>query len=237
MLKRKLRHVPFKNNQTGFTIIESLVAVIVLGILMTAIAPTIVLSTATRIQSRRIELATQAARAYIDGVSTGNIPAPPVTNIEKVKAPRVSLVCRKNDLEKDKGYCSSPKESSYRVFCVDGDADNECSKDNPKDMIVQAFGFNSSSDEASRGYKMNIRVYRADAFKDSEALETNDTNKNKDKKATQSTFSGGIGNRKAPLVEMTTEIGTSRTSFEDFCSRLEVYQGRVKNGNLNSKCK
>ena len=83
----------------GFTIIESLVAVIVLGILMTAIAPTIVLSTATRVQSRRIELATLAARGYIDGVSSGNIPAPPIskTKTNDVKVPGTSLSCNSNE--------------------------------------------------------------------------------------------------------------------------------------------
>ncbi len=228
MLKRQLQQLSSGNNQAGFTIIESLVAVIVLGILMTAIAPTIVLSTATRVQSRRVELATQAARAYIDGVTSGNIPAPPVTSTENVEAPQTSLTCRENNLKTDKGYCSSPNKSSYRVFCVDGDGDNECKKDNSKDLIVQAFGFNSNSTDASRGYKLSLRVYRADAFKDNTALETNSSNTSK--KATQSTFTGGIGKRKAPLVEMTTEIGTDRTTFQDFCSRLE----NTSNG--NSKC-
>lgn len=237
MLKQKLQLFLNKNNQAGFTIVESLVAVIVLGILMAAIAPTIVLSTATRIQSRRVELATQAARAYIDGVSTGNIPAPPVSKTETVKPPRVSLSCREKDLENNKGYCSSPKDSTYRVFCVDGDADNECSKDNPKDMIVQASGFNSNSDEAARGYKMSIRVYRADAFKDSKPLETNENEAKKGGKATQSSFNGGLGKSKAPLVEMTTEIVSSRTSFEDYCSRLETYKNRLRNSTNNSQCK
>ena len=72
MLKLQFQKLNSSKNKAGFTIIESLVAVIVLGILMTAIAPTIVISTATRVQSRRIELATLAARGYIDGVSSGS---------------------------------------------------------------------------------------------------------------------------------------------------------------------
>ncbi|MGB3655467.1 MAG: prepilin-type N-terminal cleavage/methylation domain-containing protein, partial [Rivularia sp. (in: cyanobacteria)] len=131
MLKHQLQQLSTKKNQAGFTIIESLVAVIVLGILMTAIAPTIVLSTATRVQSRRVELATLAAGAYIDGVVSGNIPAPPISKVDedddnaesndKVAAPATSLSCDDLDnLREEKGYCTLPENTSYKVYCVDG---------------------------------------------------------------------------------------------------------------------
>ncbi len=239
MHKLKLPQLPSGNNQAGFTIIESLVAVILLGILMTAIAPTIVLSTATRVQSRRVELATQAAKVYISGVSSGNIPAPPITDTQKVEAPSATekLSCKESNLQKEKGYCSSHDEDSYRVFCVDGDGDNQCDKENSQDLIVQAFGLNSTSTDASRGYKLGIRVYRADAFKDKGVLETN-LDDDSDNKKTQSTFTSGIGKRKAPLVEMTTEIGTERTTFQDFCSRLESFKDSVnEDSQYNSQCK
>ena len=228
MLKRQLQQLNSQKNQAGFTIIESLVAVIVLGILMTAIAPTIVLSTATRVQSRRIELATLAARSYIDGVSSGNIPAPPIskTKTNDVKVPGGTLNC--NDLKKDTGYCSSPiDKSSYKVYCVDGTGDGECTKEESKDFIVQAFGYNEFSTTASSGYKLSVRVYRADALKDNGVLEKSDEKK----KATQSAFTGGMGKRKAPLVEITTEItATGETTFKSYCSRLN------SSSNTNSDC-
>lgn len=227
MLKPQFQQLASKNNRAGFTIIESLVAVIVLGILMTAIAPTIVLSTATRVQSRRVELATQAARAYIDGVSAGNIPSPPISTTNSVAAPGTSLSC--DNPTTDKGYCSSPKDdSSYKVFCVDGTGDGMCTDEESKDLIVQAFGFNQDSTEASQGYRLSVRVYRADAFQGSEALKKNDDNENT--KVTQSTFTGGIGKRKAPLLEMVTEISTQQTTFQNFCSRLK------NSVNTNSQC-
>ncbi len=224
MLKSQLQKIYSKHNQDGFTIIESLVAVIVLAVLMTAIAPTIVISTATRVQSRRVELATQAARAYIDGVNSGNIPAPPISATNNVKTPKTSLSC--NDPSKDKGYCSSPKESSYRVFCVDGTGDGKCTKDESKDLIVQAFGFNPNSTAANDGYKMSVRVYRADAFQDNKPLISNSDKT----KATQSTFTGGLGQSKAPLVEMVTEVSTQQTNFQTFCTRLN------NTSNRNSGC-
>ncbi len=62
--------------QSGFTIVESLMAIVVVGILLTVIAPVITLSVATRVQARRVELATQAVKTYIDGIRTGAIAAP-----------------------------------------------------------------------------------------------------------------------------------------------------------------
>ena len=79
MIYLKKQHL-FPSSNSGFTIIESLVAIIVVGILMTAIAPTIVLSVATRVQARRVEVATDAAQSYIDGVRSGTIEPPKLPN-------------------------------------------------------------------------------------------------------------------------------------------------------------
>src|SRR4028118_1115436 len=62
-----------KSQEAGYTIIESLVAMIVVSVLMIAIAPVMAFSVATRVQARRIELATQAGKAYIDALRTGAI--------------------------------------------------------------------------------------------------------------------------------------------------------------------
>ncbi len=43
---------------------------------MTAIAPVIVLSVGNRVQARRVELATQAARSYVDSLRGKTIEAP-----------------------------------------------------------------------------------------------------------------------------------------------------------------
>ncbi len=240
MLKHQLQQLSAKKNQAGFTIIESLVAVIVLGILMTAIAPTIVLSTATRVQSRRVELATLAAGAYIDGVVSGNIPAPPISKVDEdddnqktndmVAAPGTSLRCNDLDnLREEKGYCTLPEDNSYRVYCVDGSGDGKCTQNESKDMIVQAFGFNPQSTNATEGYKLGVRVYRADAFSDNKALQKNVDGE----KATQSTFTGGLGKRKAPLVQITTDVVVpGQTTFKNWCSRLTD----ENNSNSNKKC-
>lgn len=67
-----------QSSEAGFTLMESLMAIVVLTIMLVGIAPFIVLATATRVQARRVELATQAARTYIDAVRSGAVPAPNV---------------------------------------------------------------------------------------------------------------------------------------------------------------
>ena len=76
MIKHKKQQIILSNSDSGFTIIESLVAIVVVSILLSAIAPVLVMSTAIRVQARRIELSTQAARTFIDGVRSGSITKP-----------------------------------------------------------------------------------------------------------------------------------------------------------------
>lgn len=212
------------SNQSGFTIIESLVAIIVVGILMTAIAPTIVLSVATRVQARRVELAADAAQSYIDGVRTNTIEVsnlPSDSELKNYDAPNQgTLTCNANQ------YCTSPETNLY---CVDGDADGSCSIASSKDMIVQAFRYSPSSTDAEDGYNLGVRVYRADAF-DSEKVDELKALKDEDAEK-QSTFTGGTGLKsvQTPLMEVTTEISKG-TKFGDFCQRLKDIN------NTTSKC-
>jgi type II secretory pathway pseudopilin PulG len=62
-----------ESEETGFTILESLVAAVVVGILIVSIAPMVALSTSARVNARRIDQATQAGRSYIDAVRGGVI--------------------------------------------------------------------------------------------------------------------------------------------------------------------
>ena len=207
--------------QSGFTIIESLMAIVVVGILMSAIAPVIVLSVSNRVQARRIELATQAAQTYIDGITSGAIAAPNHTvllneidsttkqfspqrdTFASVDPPSSSgLTCTANNL-----YCQNTLTSS--LYCIDLDREG-CSGNSYKDLIVQAFRTNNA-----QNYILGLRVYRADAFSDRTALKTQ-----KQMGSKQATFTGGLGDRKAPLVEMTTEISNQKTRLRDFCDRL-----------------
>ncbi|NMG19130.1 hormogonium polysaccharide secretion pseudopilin HpsB [Brasilonema bromeliae] len=212
------------SSQSGFTIIESLVAVVVVGILLAAIAPVIILSVATRLQAKRIELATNAAQTYIDGIKSSTIPSPSIitkstedsTDPPPPDAPSGTLICPTTGT----GLCEiSPTTASSQLYCVDGDTGG-CTSDNFKDMIVQGFGYNPTSDKPEDGYRLGLRVYRADAFnKPSITLKAL-----KDPGIKQAeTFTSGTAliAIQAPLVEMTTEISSKVTTFSDFCRRLK----------------
>ena len=216
---------PASESQAGFTIIESLVAIVVVAILLSAIAPVIVFSVATRLQARRTEVATQAARAYVDSLRSGSLVAPrsivattaaasfPLTTPAHLKdanyaAPTATgtLTCTANS------YCTAPAPASgdKELFCFDADGDNACTTASLMDMVVQGFRYNRITNDPDKGYQLGVRVYRASAFKDSVTLKKTDT---------QATFTAGVGRRDLPLLEMTTEIATRDTSYNDIFRR------------------
>ena len=74
-------------SDSGFTMIESLMGVVVVSILLASISPILVMSTSIRVQSRRIEKATQAANTFINGVKTGSI----ITGSSAAPSQKISL--------------------------------------------------------------------------------------------------------------------------------------------------
>ncbi|MGI8499588.1 MAG: hormogonium polysaccharide secretion pseudopilin HpsB [Hassallia sp.] len=225
-----------KSHQGGFTIIESLVAIVVVSILLAAIAPVIILSVATRVQARRIEFATQAAKSYIDGVRTKQIepPAPPA-----IVAPATEKALSTYDAPTNPGsfncaansYCTTTGATSTgtppaptNLYCIDFDGVGnpnipndppKCHSSSTTDMVVQVFRNKTSA----TGYALGVRVYRANAFKSGVTFKASkDTNVRQ-----QQTFTGGtgLGNQQAPLVEMSTDINDTIPSYSDLCNRLQ----------------
>lgn len=185
MITNKQKQHSAQSSQSGFTIIESLMAIVVVGILMTVIAPVIVLAVGTRVQAKRVELASQAARTYIDGVKSGAIALPlhtvtldevneattPPTftpqrgTFSNVAAPTSSgsLTC----LTTTTGYPYCPANSSTSsLYCNDVDGGG-CTTSSTKDLLVQAVRTSNA-----QNYILSLRVYRADAFRDNTLLRT-----------------------------------------------------------------
>lgn len=221
------------SKSSGFTIIECLLAIILVGILMTAIAPVIVLSVATRLQARRVEQATMAARTYIDGVQTGAIPPPGLTvlleenqsgtftsNRENfasgIAAPNSTPISCPDDRASNPNssypYCAPARPN---LFCVDNDGGG-CTSGSNRDFIVQAFrsvttleldpSDGTPKDKGEGGYVLGVRVYRADAFDGTSVLTTTKL-RYEDKVPTKiATNTGGRGQRNAPMIELTTEV-------------------------------
>ncbi|MBD2003353.1 MULTISPECIES: hormogonium polysaccharide secretion pseudopilin HpsB [Cyanophyceae] len=218
------------SSESGFTLIESLLAIIVVAILLSAIAPVIVLSTATRVQARRVELGSQAARTYIDGIRSGRI-TPPLATVATTKNPTKAQVT--DDLAKfsavkgpnSSGSLSIPN-AQYKdgLYCIDGDGDGSCLHTSLVDMVVQPIVGGTvgvapitTTTGGTEGYPLLVRVYRADAFSDTTALKPQT---DADKGTKQATFTEGLGARKLPVVAVTTAIASTQTSFTQLCNRL-----------------
>lgn len=196
-----------KSRDGGYTIIESLVAMIVVSVLMIAIAPVMAFSVATRVQARRVKLATQAARTYIDALRTGAIkPGVDGFPIHGVDADLPSTITSMG--VKDR-------------YCVDLDGGGCDLNSGTKDFFVQGAWGNkdpsiSVSDPTSKGYQLLVRVYRADSFDGIVLLKAP-----KDAKK-QSVVGSGLGDRTMPVVEISTEIpATGSPSFKSLSDRLK----------------
>ena len=192
-----------KSRDGGYTIIESLVAMIVVSVLMIAIAPVMAFSVATRVQARRMELATQAARTYIDALRTGAI-----KHSDKWFPKRASGELANAPVQTDRN----------NTYCVDMDGGG-CQIDSTKDFRVQGAWLNqdaTGSDPTSKGYQLLVRVYRADSFAGGIILKAP-----KDAKK-QSVVGSGLGDRTMPVVEMSTEIpATGSPSYKSLFDRLK----------------
>jgi type II secretory pathway pseudopilin PulG len=233
--------------ESGFTIVESLLAVIVIAIVLVGIGPIIAFSASTRLQSRRIEVGIQSARGYLSGVQSGTIADPPITEtgagdtvalkLKDVAAPTGNaLNCTHNT------YCTTPPPTNEsRFYCVDNDNDGQCTNTSSADLIIQGFGKqaplglnNPTTDQrAEAGYQLGVRVYRANGFQSDVTLRRSADNTSTTGGRNQaSAVTGGLGSRSLPVVEMTTEMsveGSGGTRYEDLCTRIN----RSASGNCN----
>ena len=195
-MKRQQQQNLSQSRDGGYTIIESLVAMIVVSVLMIAIAPVMAFSVATRVQARRMELATQAARAYIDALRTGAI-KPVDTGFPKPDAAVPPAVPTASDF-----YCGGKSDcTGSQEFLVQG---------------VRPPVTNPGTNPTDTGYSLTVRVYRPGA---TGPFVTGQ----------QSVANSGLGNPKAPLVEMKTEIPTSTGpgSYGSLCSRVRNRTGAI----------
>ncbi|MFN5064482.1 MAG: hormogonium polysaccharide secretion pseudopilin HpsB [Aphanizomenon sp.] len=211
------------NKDAGFTIMESLIAMVVVSSLMLAISPVLILSASTRVQSRRVELSAQIARSFIDGVRSGRIEAEDITPVN-ININQNALSSR-NITNSTDGYLISSASmaaptSEEGLYCVQSDGtilppENNCEN---RLFYIQAGRTSINSSGTNDGYRLAVRVYRRDIdFTKTVLANTNNT------KNTQAVV--GSGNKQAPLVEIIADIANNNTSFTDLCNRLGFRAG------------
>lgn len=162
-----------KTEAQGFTLVESLMGILVITVVAITITPPIVISTATRVQNRRAEQAMQVAQAEIDrirvlveqgGTYTAKLPPVPSgtipdSNIAKVTAPTTfvtaPIVSGKIDTDQSRLLANS----STKAFGVDVDNDAQV------DYYVQIFRDNNTNATVTGAtttlvaFQLGVRVY------------------------------------------------------------------------------
>jgi prepilin-type N-terminal cleavage/methylation domain-containing protein len=224
------------STQAGFTLIESLVAVVVVAILLAAIVPMVVLSTASRVQARRVDLATQAARSYVDGVRAG------VINIVDPVAsfPYIDNGSTWVGTSRSQYFQSVPAPTNATVAAlnalpgikVDTNGDG-FSADDPQDLVIQPMrsGAPDGNNLDSQGFYMAVRVYRADAFLTDTANPPNLTgirtgvtlqtgNNEADCPNGSRVFTSTNGSLTCPLVVMKVDIYPADSTLDQIRGRL-----------------
>ncbi len=237
MMKPKPQPKKSSSSDAGFTIIESLVGIVIVAILLAAIAPVLVMSTAIRVQSRRIEKATQAANTFIDGIRTGSI-APPTKKVT-LTAPTstVSRTVTNNPGDYLINITQMPVPTAtdtdlyyfQKTGIICKSSDSTCTKDSTSpfdEFYIQAARI-AVTDTPNDGYRLAIRVYQSTVnFNQTLLASTGNSQKQLDSPVVAS-----MGNRQKPLVERTVDIGNSSTTFQALCSRL----GMAKNSAGNNQ--
>ena len=211
------------NKDAGFTIMESLIAMVVVSSLMLAISPVLILSASTRVQSRRVELSSQIARSFIDGVRSGRIEAEDITPVN-ININQNALSSR-NITNSTDGYlissASMPAPTSPAgLYCVQSDGTIQPPENNCENRLffIQARRTSINGSDPKDGYRLAVRVYRRDIDFMKPVLANTNTTKN-----TQAVV--GSGNKQAPLVEIIADIANNNTSFTALCNRLGFRAG------------
>ncbi|WP_152964792.1 hormogonium polysaccharide secretion pseudopilin HpsB [Limnoraphis robusta] len=192
-----------RSSESGYSLIEGLIAILIVSFLASAIAPMIAWTVGTRAQAKRIELAAQAGRSYLDFLKANPTVAnfPGNTSLDAPEANQLNADCTSED-----GYCNN----NNQLFCVNFDENPGCQTDSLADMVVQPIILNG---DATNGYALGLRVYRAYSFSSGVgALST-------DRQTTSITTA--LGNVQAPLTTMTTEVLPDGAGFEALQQRLQ----------------
>ena len=210
-----------KRNQRrdeGFTLLESLMAVVVVSILIVSIGPMVALSTASRVNARRVDQATQAGRAYIEAVrgqvyDTVDFPASLRSSVSAqgqyifdLPAPTTASFPIPAGCDLNIADPNVKNIDGGRVpgVCVDANGDG-FRLDDPQDLVIQPMRSGGIVADKLRdeGFWLAVRVYRADAFFSGITLKKG-TEPECD--SSKLVFVGTQGSPTCPLVTMRSQI-------------------------------
>lgn len=184
-----------RSNSSGLTLIECLVAIVLMALTAATIAPVMVFSVATRVQSQRAEQAFQIAQGEVEkirlivdrgGDYSNELASYPITtsaSIAGTTAPTSSQLA-----------LDSTTTDVAQAINIDDDADNEFAV-----QIFRSVGVQPSGSAVPVAFELGVRVY------DNRAVQENSTSLQTD--AASLNFTSGQGERGTrPLAVLYTDI-------------------------------
>jgi prepilin-type N-terminal cleavage/methylation domain-containing protein len=238
---------PSKASEQGLTLLECLMAIVVIGLTVTMITPPLVISAATRVQNRRTEQAMQIAQGEVDRIralvakdehTAARLPAiVPDGNLQAVAAPAVPA----NPATPSTGSpirsprnCGTPGtyNNGEQMAANQGlriDVDGDCKADffmqtfRTQGTMNNAEVIRPTRDQRPSAFQMGVRVYSILADGSSGSLETAPASLN-------ITSSQGK-QRTRPLAVLYTPFSRS-----DQGDALCFYQPGERAGNLRGSC-
>jgi prepilin-type N-terminal cleavage/methylation domain-containing protein len=237
-----LAHLAAKSLQpnralSGFTLVESLVAIIIIAVTVVSIIPSVFWATATRVQNRRVEQAVQLAQGEVDRVRTGierkdfslnNMPpqgganlgvaaVPPPTQVGEQYFRSLRPECNRNTGE-------LPPSPAIAIP-VDTDPVESATSTKPckAEFYVQVFRGQGQGipGRAPDGFLMGVRVYSIAAAPDGVTF-----NAGLDTKPGRLRGTSGVGTQQSsPLAVQYTPIVRSNLSdgikiYRDLCAQV-----------------
>lgn len=174
LIVRKSYYLRQNTSEQGFTLLETLVAILIITVVGAAIAPPILLSAATRTQNQRVEQATQLARGEMDRIKllvergdyqTANLPPSSGSNpIQNTPAPAAISNLNSNNLNNPTAARTSPTQS----FSVKFETDPRYPNKPPEFFVVQTFRGQeqavSTTISTPAAFMMGVRVYSGRSF-------------------------------------------------------------------------
>lgn len=222
--------------EQGFTLLESLMGMVVISIVVVAITPPIFLTVATRVQNRRAEQAMQLAQGEVDRVrvlmeqgSKSNLPAVASglsNDITSGSTPTTLSTTIKSNNTSCSNLDTGTQVAANKALRVD------INRDCQPDFLVQTFRDDGTKvivggNEVPIVFRMGVRVYAAMAKDNLNNLEKSC--------ASLKLTTGEGGQRKRPLAAMYTTVARSDSTTVSL-TKYKAYINTLSTGDPDSKC-
>lgn len=161
-----------KNSEQGISLLECLMAIVVISVVIASFTPPIFLAVATRVQNRRAEQAIQLAQGEVDKVrrivEVGNYrdtDLPPVgsSNVRQQGAPGDS---RRLEIQRNPPELFPSSASSSAAIDVNGDTRPDFYVQTYRSPGVQYSSPSNPDSNRTVAFCLGVRVYSASAIRD-----------------------------------------------------------------------